>query len=472
MPILVWFRSDLRVRDNRALWHACAAARDGVVGVFLVSPAQWSDHGWGAPKVGFVVRSVASLSRELAGLNIPLKVLEVPRFEGAPAALLGLARGVGADRLCFSREYEVNERARDEAVCDAFEAGGLRVESFHDQAIVPVHDIRTKSGKFYTVFTPFRRAWEAVAEDRDLWAPVPAPPRQPELPIEPDEVPGSVAGFGGAPIDWDLWPAGESAACERLDAFVRARVDAYSERRDFPSADATSELSPYLAAGVISARTCVYAAGEHNRGRITSGHAGVVKWVQELVWRDFFRHVLIGFPRVCRGRAFKVDVDESVAWSSDERAFTAWREGRTGFPIVDAGMRQLAQTGWMHNRVRMIVAMFLTKDLLIDWRWGERHFMRSLVDADFASNNGGWQWSSSTGTDAAPYFRIQNPTTQGKRFDAGGAFVRAFVPELAGVDARSIHDPSAAQRAAVGYPVAMVDHARARERALAAFKRG
>ncbi|MEZ6319463.1 MAG: deoxyribodipyrimidine photo-lyase, partial [Phycisphaerales bacterium] len=373
MPTLMWFRSDLRVRDNRALHAACSASRDGVVGVFLVSPAQWGDHDWGAPKVGFVLRSLRALGRELAALNIPLRVVTVPRFAGASGALLGVAREVGADRLCFNREYEVNERARDDGVCDAFEKAGVAVAAFHDQTIVPVHDIRTGTGKFYTVFTPFLRAWEGVAEDGDLWAPLPAPAKQPRVPVEADEVPDSVEGFGEAAIDWDLWPAGEAAAGERLDAFVRSKVDEYGERRDFAAADATSTLSPYLAAGVISARTCVYAAAARNKGRIATGNAGVVKWVQELVWRDFYRHVLIGYPRVCRGRAFKVEVDESVGWSYDERAFEAWREGRTGYPMVDAGMRQLARTGWMHNRLRMIVAMFLTKDLLIDWRLGERH---------------------------------------------------------------------------------------------------
>lgn len=472
MPSLMWFRSDLRVRDNRALHEACAGSRGGVVAVFLLTPAQWRDHDWGPPKAGFVLRSLRSLARELARLNISLKVRTVPRFEGVPAALLELCREVGAERVWFNIEYEVNELTRDDAVRDALEREGVGVRACHDQTIVPVHDIRTKSGGFYTVYTPFRKAWEGVAEDRDLWTPVPAPGKQAELDVEPDEVPEWVEGFGDADIDWDLWPAGEDAAGERLDRFVRTDLDDYAERRDHPSADATSELSPYLAAGVISARTCAHAAVERNRGRLGGGEGGAVKWVQELAWRDFYRHVLIGFPRVCRHRAFRPAVDEGVAWSYDEAAFDAWREGRTGFPIVDAAMRQLAATGWMHNRLRMIAAMFLTKDLLIDWRWGERHFMRTLVDADLANNNGGWQWSASVGTDAAPYFRVYNPTTQGERFDEDGAFVRAHVPELAGLDAPAIHDPSPLERARLGYPEPVVDHARARDRAIAAFKRG
>jgi len=229
-------------------------------------------------------------------------------------------------------------------------------------------------------------------------------------------------------------------------------------------------VSPYLAAGVLSPRQCLAAALEVNNNRVDSGHAGVVCWIEELIWREFYQHVLVGFPRVSKGRAFRPEIDR-VDWSHDEHAFQRWTSGQTGYPIVDAAMRQLALTGWMHNRLRMIVAMFLTKDLMIDWRWGERHFMNLLVDGDLGSNNGGWQWSASTGTDAQPYFRIFNPTTQGQKFDKNGEFIRKFCPELGSLSGKALHEPlTAGLFGQLGYPEPMVDHKEARARALKVFE--
>jgi deoxyribodipyrimidine photo-lyase len=228
-------------------------------------------------------------------------------------------------------------------------------------------------------------------------------------------------------------------------------------------------LSPYLACGVISPRYCLQQALEARRSVGRSRRESVMTWINELVWRDFYRHILVAFPRVSMGKPF-LSAGERIQWRNNEDQFQAWCEGRTGVPIVDAGMRQLAQTGWMHNRVRMIVAMFLSKDLLIDWRWGERHFMRNLIDGDLASNNGGWQWSSSTGTDAAPYFRIFNPYTQSRRFDADGQYIRKFVTELAKIKGSAIHEPHVdVTLAGVDYPPPIVDHAAARRLALQSY---
>ncbi len=469
MPRLMWFRSDLRVGDNRALNRASAASDDGVVGVFVVTPEQWREHDWGEPKVGFVLRSLADLKDRLATLNVPLRVLEVPRFGGVPEAIVELAREIGAEHVHWNREYEVNEIARDEAVVEALETAGIASHEEHDLCIGPAHEIRTKSGGFYTVYTPFRRAWEARFDEDGGYEPEPNPKKQPDLGVASDDVPEEVDGYPRADIDWDLWPAGEGAARKRLSAFIRHRGDAYKNERDRPSIDATSTLSPYLAAGVISARVCFHQAYEANSDKLDGGSEGLVHWMRELLWREFYKHVLIGFPRVSRRQPFRADT-RRISWRDDEEAYDAWREGRTGFPIVDAAMRQLDQTGWMHNRLRMIVAMFLSKDLLLDWRLGERHFMRKLVDADLANNNGGWQWSSSTGTDAAPYFRIYNPTTQSERHDPDGTFLRRYLPELAELDGKAIHDPPALDRERLGYPQPIADHAKARERAIAVFK--
>jgi deoxyribodipyrimidine photo-lyase len=264
-----------------------------------------------------------------------------------------------------------------------------------------------------------------------------------------------------------LPPAGEAAARKRLEAFVGRAIAAYARDRDRPAVDGTSRLSPYLRFGALSVRECVrqaQAAADESRAVA----AGARKWIDELVWRDFYAGLLAEHPRVLR-EPFRREFAR-VRWNDDEAAFRAWCDGRTGYPIVDAGMRQLRQTGWMHNRVRMIVASFLCKDLLIDWRRGERHFMRWLADGDPASNDGGWQWAASTGTDAQPYFRIFNPTLQGERYDPDGAYVRQFVPELRDVLARWIHKPWQAPVPPRDYPPPIVDHAERRVLAVARYE--
>jgi deoxyribodipyrimidine photo-lyase len=249
-------------------------------------------------------------------------------------------------------------------------------------------------------------------------------------------------------------------------------IGSYGEHRDCPAVRGTSILSPFLAAGVISPRQCLQAAVAAARSSATDAH-GAATWISELTWRDFYTHVLVGFPRVSKNRPFRLKSD-SVMWRSSDADLAAWKSGRTGYPIVDAGMRQLNQTGWMHNRLRMVTAMFLTKHLLIDWRVGEQYFMRNLIDGDLAANNGGWQWSASTGTDAAPYFRIFNPFTQSSRFDPDGKFIKTFCPELTRLPVQSLHDPQKLSehlhRSKIDYPCCIVDHAVARDRALRAFK--
>ncbi|MEM7622077.1 MAG: deoxyribodipyrimidine photo-lyase [Planctomycetota bacterium] len=473
MRPLVWFRSDLRVRDNHALHHACERATDGVVAVYVISADQWrEEHDIGAPKVDFLLRCVRELSVSLGKLNIPLRVLDVPRFDGVPDALLALARTCDCSAIFFNNEYEWNERERDAAVADVFQRAGKGVHGFTDQVVFTPGDVLTKSDTWYTVYSPFKKRWRERYKDDDAPSCLPTPKRQRQLDIEADNVPETIDGFdfGAENVRPDLWKAGEDHALSRLDAFVGSRIDEYKSKRDIPSVNGTSTLSPYLHAGVVSPRQCLEAALEANNGRIDTGSAGIVGWIEELIWREFYKHVLVGFSHVSRGQPFKKKLDR-VNWSYSKKNFAAWQEGRTGYPIVDAAMRQLAQTGWMHNRLRMIVAMFLTKDLMIDWRWGERHFMQQLVDGDLASNNGGWQWSASTGTDAQPYFRIFNPTTQGEKFDKDGTFIKKFVPELGSLSGKALHSPSRAGLfEKLDYPEPIVDHKAAREKTLAAFK--
>jgi deoxyribodipyrimidine photo-lyase len=470
MRTLVWFRADLRTLDNAAL--SAARARGSVVGVFTITPEQWREHDWACVKVEFILRTLDALSRELAKFNIPLLIETAPSFQQVPALLASLAQRHSCDALHFNKEYEVNERVRDERVTAACLDAGVQVRAFTDQVLVEPGEVRTGDDRFYTVFSPFKRSLYKVLERSGVEL-FPGPRRQADTGIAASPVPENVPGFRSS-VDPSLWPAGEHEASRRLAAFVRDRIRPYKKMRDYPGIDGTSALSPYLCVGAISPRQCVRAALDANQGRYDAGDEGIVHWISEVAWREFYKHILIGFPRVCKHRPFRVETSR-IRWNDHPEHFAAWCEGRTGMPIVDAAMRSLVATGWMHNRLRMVVAMYLTKDLFLDWRLGERFFMQNLVDGDLGPNNGGWQWSASTGTDAAPYFRIFNPVSQSRKFDSDGEFIRRWVPELRELDGGEdgpIHDPSempSLLRRTIQYPAPLVQREIVLERVKAAF---
>ncbi|TDX24185.1 deoxyribodipyrimidine photo-lyase type I [Modicisalibacter xianhensis] len=463
---LVWFRSDLRTLDNTAL--AAAAAKGPVIAVFLHCAPQWQAHGHGANKIDFWRRGVEALREALTGLNIPLLQRSISRFSEAPDTLLALAREHDIATLHFNREYPLNEWRRDQAVAETFGQAGLGVQAHTDAVAFAPGELLTGKNEFYRVFTPFAKAWHREVDHRHL-ALHDDPAPQKRLALDSDPLPKLAGEGAGHPIDAGLWPAGQDAAADRLERFLRYRARHYRAARDQPSVHGTSELSPYLALGMISYRQCLQAVMSENGGHLADGDAGLTAWVNELIWREFYQHIAFGFPEVCRHRPFQAHTAD-LPWRDDDEGFNAWCNGRTGYPLVDAAMRQLVTTGWMHNRLRMVTAMFLSKHLLIDWRRGEAFFLEHLVDGEFGANNGGWQWAASTGTDAAPYFRIFNPITQSRRFDAEGSFIADFVPELAELSTKARHDPSGEARKTTGYPAAIVDHKAARKRALDAFK--
>ena len=473
MRALMWFRTDLRAADNPALHEAARRADRGVIAVYTICAKQWKSHDMAPIKVEFILRNLEELSERLAKKNIALKIIEAATFAGVARSLRGLAKKFECDALFYNREYEVNERARDETVTEAFEAAGAEVHAFTDQCLFEPSELRTGEGRYYTVFTPFKRAWcRAVDADPDRGDPLGLPKKQGQVVGQPDMIPHRVNGFDPAHAHRDLWIGGEQTARRTLDAFIRDRLDAYEDRRDQPAINGTSVLSPYLSSGVISLRQCLHTALEANDDRLADGSSGAVQWISELIWREFYKHILVGFPHVCMHQPFR-PATERLVWNDNDEHFQAWCEGRTGYPIVDAAMRQLTQTGWMHNRLRMIVAMFLSKNLFLDWRRGEQFFMQHLVDGDLAANNGGWQWAASTGTDAAPYFRIFNPCSQSKKCDPEGTFIRRFVPELADIEGSEIHEPSSSPpllREGLDYPGPIVDHCATRARAIQAFK--
>ena len=469
MRQLIWFRTDLRIRDNTAL-HAALQAGP-TVAVFLTSPGQWQAHDDAACKVDFWLRNLRSLRAELQRLNVPLLIRPAERWRDTPAVLARLCRELQIDSVHVNEEYGLNERRRDEDVAHHLQTQGVDFHSHFDRLLLRPGSVLTRSGGYFQVFSQFRKACYQRLQVA-LPPPLDPPRAQAPLPLESDPLAAAVPGFATPEASLQvLWPAGETAAHERLEHFAEQHLHAYDRQRDLPALPGTSQLSAYLAAGVLSPRQCLHAALRSNQGEFETGSSGAVTWINELLWREFYGHILVGFPQVSRHRAFRPHT-EALPWRHAPEELAAWQQGRTGFPLIDAAMRQLSATGWMHNRLRMVVAMFLTKNLLINWREGERFFMRHLIDGDLAANNGGWQWSASTGTDAVPWFRLFNPVTQSQRFDPQGRFIRHWLPELAHLDDRLIHQPSAAGGlfGVAGYPPPMVDLAASRARALNAFK--
>jgi len=469
MRQLIWFRNDLRVHDNTALSAATQAGP--TIAVALLSPAQWLAHDDAACKVDFWLRNLAELQKNLATLNIPLLIRNADDWQDAPEVVAQLCQELNISAVHANTEYGIHESQRDAAVGLHLVDQGILFHSHFDRLLFKPGSILTQSDSYFKVFSQFRKSCYQRLHD-SIPAYATAPKMQGALAIKSDTVPSRVDGFAAViATQQALWPAGEQAAQQRLSAFAAEAIEDYLEQRDLPAEHGTSQLSAYLVAGVLSVRQCLHAALAANQGQFDAGNLGVVTWINELLWREFYTHILVGYPKVSRHRAFKTET-EFLQWRNAPEELLAWQQGRTGFPIIDAAMRQLLATGWMHNRLRMIVAMFLTKNLLINWREGERFFMQHLIDGDLAANNGGWQWSASTGTDAVPYFRIFNPISQSKRFDPQGNFIRHWLPELAHLSDKDIHQPKLLGGLfdSTDYPKPIVDLAASRTRALSAFK--
>lgn len=458
---LHWFRNDLRLRDNTAL-AALAARTDQWLPVFILDPRLLAGPRAGEPRTRFLLDCLRRLGVELERRGIPLLVRS-----GCPEEVLPkLMHETGTRILSFNEDTTPFACLRDARVRREVERDGGQVLSLLDNVVFRPSEVRTGSGGVYSVYTPYRnRWWKRWDEEPRL------PSRMPRLPapipgFSPDPVPRSEE-FAATTSAFTLPTGGEAAARRRLDGFLENKAARYHEDRDRPDIDGTSRLSPYLRFGAISARQC-FERATMAIDADPSLQLGVRKWLDELIWREFYATILAEYPRVLHEN-FRREYD-GIEWNDDPDGFAAWCEGRTGYPIVDAGMRQLHATGWMHNRVRMIVASFLTKDLLIDWRKGERFFFKTLVDGDPASNSGGWQWAASTGTDAQPYFRIFNPVAQGRRWDPKGDYVRRWVPELRRVPDRHLHAPWESDPAPASYPPVLVDHAERRVMVFTRFR--
>jgi deoxyribodipyrimidine photo-lyase len=465
---LMWFRRDLRLADNAALYHALKAARR-VYAAFVFDTEILDELlacGLRADRrVDFIHRSIGELDAELRQRGGALIV----RHGVAAREIVRLAEELRVEAVFANHDYEPYATRRDSEVAAGLGAGGRALHTFKDQVIFERDEVVTGAGRPFSVFTPYKNAWlraltpfhlrpYAVEKYAGALAPPPGP-----LPVPSIES----LGFERTDLD-DLKIVPGSSGGRRLFDEFKARIDAYHEARDHPAVRGPSYLSVHLRFGTVSIRELARYAHER-----AADSRGAATWLAELVWRDFYQQVLYHHPRVVT-QSFKPEYDR-IRWDDAPELHAAWREGRTGYPLVDAAMAQINRSGYMHNRLRMVTASFLTKDLGIDWRLGERDFAQRLLDYDLAANNGGWQWAASSGCDAQPYFRIFNPVAQSEKFDPEGRFIRRYLPQLAGLSAREIHAPwlvaPRRQREAgcvigADYPAPIVDHAAARERTL------
>jgi len=458
---LWWVRRDLRLSDNQALAAALKQAEQ-VVPVFINTPQLVNSPYAGEKRLAFLYEGLRALDSKLRQRGSYLVVRR-----GDPVlALSELYQEVGAESIFAEADYSPFARRRDQTA-----ARSLPIHFTSGLMMYSPEAVLKAEGTPYTVFTPYSKAWLAQPWPGD---PLPAAAHIPTPPgIRGEDVPSDPRLPADVPFR-----AGEDEAQRRLEAFAENGIFHYGEGRNRMDLAGTSGLSPYLRFGMLSARQAAATARlAEARAADATARRSSEAWLNELIWREFYITILYHYPFV-RKTAFRQALRD-LRWVNDTEDFSAWAQGHTGYPVVDAAMRQLLQTGWMHNRARMIVASFLTKDLLVDWRWGERHFMQHLVDGDPASNNGGWQWTAGTGTDAAPYFRIFNPVLQSMKYDPEGAFIRKFVPVLTKVPNEFIHSPwkmplelQTQLGCLIGrdYPAPIVDHKMARERTLQIYR--
>lgn len=482
--MLLWFRNDLRTHDNPALHYFLNKGvfnkeilnqhTSQVPGkaVFFICEQQWQQHDWSPIKIDFIKRHADALVKELALLNIQLELIELEDFTQQVSYLQNYCQQHSITEIVANSELEFNEQQRDKSII----ASGMALTLFEADVIVPKGKVLNKSDSMYKVFTPFKRAWLTYVKQAgfDYLGRVSNTTTQSTsaLTSTRDATKDKQDSHDNQEQSLsDGWPLSTVFEQQVLPKFYQKKISAYKLNRDIPSIKGTSGISPYLAAGVISPRYVLRLLLNKYPDILLASDSEEFSWLNEIIWREFYRHLMFHEQRLCKHQSYKENY-QNMQWQNDESLFKAWCQGKTGYPLVDAAMRQLNQTGWMHNRLRMVVASFLTKHLLIDWRLGEKYFMQNLIDGDLASNNGGWQWAASTGCDAQPYFRIFNPIRQSERFDPKGDFIRKYIPELNSVSDKAIHFPHQYiddNKLDIYWP-AIVEHKEARLQALAFYK--
>jgi deoxyribodipyrimidine photo-lyase len=445
---LVWFRKDLRVNDNPALYQACLNGPTSAI--YFITPKQWQAHDIAPIQIDLMQRAINQLSKQLGKRGIVLHVLEVDDFSAIPESLADFCHQHEINTVYANSEIEINEITRDNAVTNRLK--NIAFNLYQADCLINPGEVVNLQGEMYKVFTPFKNCCLKMLRQSINLQPYPAPIAQ-SNPVE-----NPVINIALDKKNSNTWPASEKETFQLIQNFIDFHVEDYHQHRDFPALPATSQLGPSLALGIISAKQCVYYLLQAFPTLLDGNATGPVVWLNEILWREFYRHIMVLNPKVGKGANYNAKAN-NIIWDNCAHNFKAWCEGKTGYPMVDAAMHQLNQTGWMHNRLRMVCASFLTKHLLIDWRWGESYFKQHLVDGDYASNNGGWQWAASTGCDSQPYFRIFNPTLQSKRFDPKGKFIRIYLQQRQKLNDKQIHEPIK--------PI--VEHKFARQRALISF---
>jgi deoxyribodipyrimidine photo-lyase len=469
-PVICWLRRDLRLVDNAALYQALQTGQPMIV-LFIFDPAILKSNRMAAVRVKFMLAALEALDAELRDYGGRLLVRHGKPVEAFP----GIVEETGATQVFFNRDYTPFARKRDGEVEAVLQSAGVDVVSVHDRLLVTPEMIESNSGKPYSVYTPFKNKWrEIINED-------PPHPLDYRLSgenlfdltkVDTPDVP-TLTELGFEETSVPIPPADSKSALKRLREFMAQKVYDYKERRNIIASPGdprlgTSFMSPYIRFGLVSLRQVREASADAYRETSSQmKRDNVVGYMNEIVWHEFYTHVLWHFPHV-KTEDFNPKY-KAVKFRYPDETLEAWKAGMTGFPIVDAAMRQMDAVGWMHNRARMIVASFMTKDLLLYWTEGELYFMQRLMDGDLAQNNGGWQWAAGTGTDAQPYFRIFNPVSQSKKFDPDGTFIREWLPELRDVPEKYIHEPHLMSTPPKNYPKPIVDHKEARQRVLEAF---
>lgn len=458
--MLLWFRNDLRVNDNPALDFFLQHRQPQDKAIVFLLKKQWRMFNWADIKVDFIYRHIELLQQQLSAINVELDIVELDDF--AAQIDFFTSHHLNKDiQIIANQELELNERSRDHALVQL----GFSLTLFECDVVVPKGALTTQSGEMYKVFTPFKRAWLNYVRQYGIsLATLHA--NAVEDDINTANNPRIYSGRSSG------WPLVNELERSVVPSFFQCKLSEYAAQRDIPSVKGTSGFSPYFATGTLSARVITQQLLMKYPDLLIATDSAEFSWLNELIWRDFYRHILHFRQDLCKHNSFNVKY-ENMPWPDRHQYYKTWCEGKTGYPLVDAAMQQLNQTGWMHNRLRMIVASFLTKHLLVDWRLGERYFMEKLIDGDFAANNGGWQWAASTGCDAQPYFRVFNPIRQSERFDPNGCFIRKYLPELADIPNKHIHFPHQymSEHNIKGYWPAIVEHKPAREQALAFYRR-
>lgn len=419
--VLLWFRNDLRLDDNPALDRALAFGCKHAI--YIKTPQQWQQHDKSQIQIELIERHLEMLAYQLEFVGIKLDVVEVPDFKSQVSFLTAKCQQQAIETIFANTELELNENLRDQAI----QAAGINLKLTQADTILPLGQVINQQGQMYRVFTPYKKAWLQQIRSH-AW---PLASELPDIPLYEE---------ANKPRLSSAWRLADSVLTDVWPVFLHEHIHKYQDLRDLPYDDMTSKLSPYLAIGAISVRTLCIQVLHMYPQVVDEKDTGASVWLSEIIWREFYRNLLFHCPELIKGGCF-VKKYNHLVWPNTGVNFQLWSEAKTGFPIIDAAMRQLHQTGWMHNRLRMVVASFLSKNLLVNWQLGQRHFMQYLIDGDFAANNGGWQWSASTGCDAQPYFRVFNPVSQSKKFDPEGHFIRKYLPELENVPAKHIHQP-------------------------------